>query len=133
MTLAARAPVAGTCSITSTRAPRAFDPPPSRLPVAVDHRTRFFADPRKQSALTRPVPTYPTSPSALTVKAKRNVALRRAATTCKSAKSVVTCVAARSDDAVPGPVKRYVPDSLSLSIATRLPTLHVTKSLLSLG
>ncbi len=37
------------------------------------------------------------------------MALRRAATTSKSAKTVVSCSAARSDDATPGPVKRCVP------------------------
>ena len=36
------------------------------------------------------------------------MALRRAATTSKSVKTVVSCSAARSDDAAPGPVKRCV-------------------------
>lgn len=54
------------------------------------------------------------------VKAKRNVALRRAATTSKSAKTVVSCSAARSDDATPGPVKRLASAVVGLGAAASL-------------
>lgn len=54
------------------------------------------------------------------VRAKRNVALRRAATTSKSVKTVVSCSAARSDDAAPGPVKRLASAVVGLGAAASL-------------